>query len=201
MTELNFKLVRDHIADHLRHEILTGKLQEGVAIREIPLATRFKVSRGPIRDAILQLTKEGLLEAQPNRGARVGRVWDEDLRPMMMRMRLEIELFALKELLELGPNLDLAPFRRNLQSLQIACEETDLPSVVKFDMEFHRLILRTCKHPGVESVWLTIMGGMRLPYSRHKQLIEIHAEHSRIVDAVEKGDPDNAAEALKANIH
>lgn len=201
MIDLDFRLVRDRITDHLRQEILTGKLLEGDPLREIHLAKRFQVSRGPIRDAILQLTKEGLLESLPNRGARVGKVWDDGLRPMMLSLRLEIETFALRELIDLGPELDLKPFRKNLQNLGIACKEADLPAVVKHDMEFHRMILKACNHPGVESVWLSIMGGMRLPYSRHKNLMEVHKEHSRVVELLKKRDAEGAIEALKANIH
>jgi DNA-binding GntR family transcriptional regulator len=199
MIEVNFKRVRDQITDHLRHEILTGKLGEGEPLRETPLAARFQVSRGPIRDAILQLTMEGLLESLPNRGARVGRVWDDTLRPLMLSMRRQIESLALSELMRSRP--DLKPFHNNLRNLRIACEEADLPAVVKYDMEFHRMILQTCKHPGVESVWLSIMGGMRLPYSRHKKLTEVHAEHRHVVDAMERGDAAAALEALKANLH
>jgi DNA-binding GntR family transcriptional regulator len=201
MIDLDFRLVRDRITDHLRQEILTGKMLEGDPLREIHLAKRFQVSRGPIRDAILQLTKEGLLESLPNRGARVGKVWDDGLRPMMLSLRLEIETFALRELLDLGSELDLKPFRKNLQNLGIACKEADLPAVVKHDMEFHRLILKACDHPGVESVWLSIMGGMRLPYSRHKNLMEVHKEHSRVVEFLKMRDAEGAIEALKANLH
>jgi DNA-binding GntR family transcriptional regulator len=201
MIDLNFRLVRDQITDHLRHEILTGMLREGSPLREIPLAERFSVSRGPIRDAILQLTKEGLLESLPNRGARVGKVWDDALRPVMLSLRLQLETFALRGLLALGPALDLKPFHKNLQNLGIACKEADLPAVVKYDMEFHRLILKACDHPGVESVWLSVMGGMRLPYSRHKNLLEVHEEHSRVIEFLKMRDAEGAIEALKANLH
>lgn len=201
MIDLDFRLVRDRITDHLRHEILTGQLREGDPLREIPLTERFQVSRGPIRDAILQLTKEGLLESLPNRGARVGKVWDASLRPLMLSQRQQIETFALRELVNLGSAIDLKPFHRNLQNLGIACKEKDLPAVVKHDMEFHRLILKACKHPGVEAVWLSIMAGMRLPYSRHKNLMEVHKEHSRVVELIERKDVEGAIEALKANIH
>ena len=47
--------LRDQIVDRLREEIVLGKFSEGEPLRETPLAKRFDVSRGPIRDAILQL--------------------------------------------------------------------------------------------------------------------------------------------------
>ena len=51
------------IVSHLRTEVLTGGLIGGQRLREQPLAERFGVSRGPIRDALLQLTNGGLLVA------------------------------------------------------------------------------------------------------------------------------------------
>ncbi|MFC1762143.1 GntR family transcriptional regulator [Planctomycetota bacterium] len=198
---MSYRRVRDQITDLLREEIMTGVLEEGVPLREVNLAERFKVSRGPIRDAILQLTNEGLLDTQPNRGARVGRVWDQSLRPVMMGIRLELEIFGLKELLRQGKQLNIGPFRLNLRHFEIACRDEDLPAVVQLDMAFHRMILRESGHPGLESVWLPIMGSMRLPYSRHRKLIESYAEHKQIIDALEQGLEKDALAALKANIH
>lgn len=179
---------------------MTGKLQEGEQLREIPLAERFQVSRGPIRDALLQLTQEGLLNAQPNRGARVGGVWDETMRPAMLSIRLELESIAVRALIAQGKKLDSRALNTNLRHFRIACEDEDLPSVVQLDMGFHRLLMREAGKAGLESVWLPVMAGMRLPYSRHASLLEAFNEHRNIVDAIEEGRLRKALAALKANI-
>lgn len=193
--------LRDKITDRLREEILTGKLEEGEPLREIPLAARFNVSRGPIRDALLQLTQEGLLVTQANRGSRVNRVWDADVRPMMVKTRCEIECFALRHLLRRGPELDLAIFRDNLGKFEVACRKNRLDAVVRLDMAFHCAILAESLQPGLESVWRPIMGGMRLPYSRHRTLTDSYKEHRAIVEAMEAGRIRPALAALKNNIH
>ena len=64
--------IREQIADHIRADILSGQLLEGEQLREQLLAERFGVSRGPIRDVLLQLTQEGLLISKRNCGVRVG---------------------------------------------------------------------------------------------------------------------------------
>jgi DNA-binding GntR family transcriptional regulator len=192
--------LRDRIADRLREEIVCGKLSEGEPLRESPLAKRFDVSRGPIRDAILQLASEGLVEDRPNRGARVGRVWDESTRPAMVKVRQDIESLALRQLMSRKQELDLSPFRENLRHFELACRDEDLSAVVRLDMSFHRLILTMSGHPALESVWLPLMGGMRLPYSRHKSLMESHSEHQQIVTAIQNGQLRAALAALKANI-
>jgi DNA-binding GntR family transcriptional regulator len=192
--------LRDRIVDRLREEIVCGKLAEGESLRETPLAKRFDVSRGPIRDAILQLASEGLVEDRPNRGARVGRVWDESTRPGMVKVRQEIEAVALRQLMSGGQEIDLSPFRENLRHFELACRDEDLAAVVRLDISFHRLILTRSGYPALESVWLPLMGGMRLPYSRHKTLMESHAEHQQIVTAIQDGQLRAALAALKANI-
>ena len=192
--------LRDQIADRLREEIVCGKLSEGEPLRETPLAKRFDVSRGPIRDAILQLVSEGLVDDRPNRGARVGRVWDESTRPAMVKVRQDIEAVALRQLMSREQELDLSPFRENLRHFELACRDEDLPAVVRLDISFHRLILTLSGCPALESVWLPLMGGMRLPYSRHKSLSESHTEHQQIVTAIQNGQLRAALAALKANI-
>ena len=140
--------LRDRIADRLREEIVCGKLTEGAPLRELPLAERFEVSRGPVRDAILQLVSEGLVEDRPNRGARVGRVWDATIRPAMVKIRRDIETLALRELMSQKQELDLSPFRDNLRHFELACRDEDLSAVIRLDMSFHRLILSLSGHPG-----------------------------------------------------
>ncbi len=200
MSEITYRSIRENVTDLLRQEIFSGKLEEGSPVREIPLAKRFKVSRGPIRDAILQLTQQGLLRAEANRGARVGKVWGKEIRPLMVSMRLELESFALHKILE-SEDRNLDSLRKNLRQFEIACSDGDLGTVIKLDLEFHRLILRESGVEGLEAVWLPMMGGMRMPYSRHRRLLEVHEEHNMVFAAIEAGDRHLAIAALKRNLH
>ncbi len=197
---MEYKSVRDQVTDRLREEVLLGRFKTGESIREIPLAKRYQVSRGPIRDALLQLTQEGLLECIPNRGMRVGKMWDDKLIPMMVKMRLEIEMFAIAEIIANPAEYFFEQLRQNLRLFKLACDDNEMSSVVKLDLQFHRLFLRECGHTGLESIWLPLLGGMRLPYSRHEILTESYEEHKQIAEAIEKRDLDAAKAALKKNI-
>lgn len=180
---------------------MTGQYAAGEQLKEIPLAERFQVSRGPIRDAMLQLTQEGLLNSQPNKGARIAQKWDDTLRPLMSEVRFLIERIAAIELLK-SESLEgvLKALKQNLRLFELACQDEDMPTLVQLDLEFHRIILRECGHQGLESVWLPLMGGIRLPYDRHRSLMESHAEHKAIYEAIEAGDEKAAIEAIRKNI-
>ena len=65
------RTIREQIADQLRADILSGNLPRGSKLREQHLAQRFGVSRGPIRDVLMQLGQQGLVMSEPNCGARV----------------------------------------------------------------------------------------------------------------------------------
>ncbi|MGB7946476.1 MAG: GntR family transcriptional regulator, partial [Candidatus Binatia bacterium] len=73
----------ERIADRLRKaledEIVTGRLAPGARLDEVSLATRFAVSRTPIREALNQLSTSGLIQMRPRRGAIVNPVTTEDL--------------------------------------------------------------------------------------------------------------------------
>lgn len=198
---ISFKNVRDQITDRLREEIMTGKFREGEPLREIPLSERFAVSRGPIRDAILQLTQEGLLVGQPNKGVKIAKTWDATLRPLMSEIRFKIESIAAMELLKMSNREEIIlSLQRNLRLFELACRDEDMPAVVQLDLEFHRIILSNCGHQGLEFVWRPLMGGIRLPYSRHRALLESHREHKAILEAIKAGNPTDVVEAIRHNV-
>src|SRR5438128_1384470 len=70
-THILIRSTRHQITDRLREDIFSGRLAEGQRLQEAKLSAQFGVSRGPIREALAQLTQEGLLEAKPNRGVSV----------------------------------------------------------------------------------------------------------------------------------
>src|SRR6516164_2437653 len=78
------------VYDHLREEILTGRLQPGAELGEVPLSAELGVSRGPLREAIGRLAAEGLVTVRPRRGAVVRSLSKEEF----------LELYQVREGLE-----------------------------------------------------------------------------------------------------
>ena len=192
--------VRDQIASYLRHRILSGELAPGTRLREVPLAKELGISRGPIRDAFLSLTKEGLLTEKANVGARVATRPSAFKRNVIVRMRREIECASLDAWFTEGnPDL-LSELEENLAVFRQACVQGELQPVVETDMAFHRLLVASADGGSLVDLWEPVILQMFLRYSRHRSLLESHTEHAAIVSAMHSGDRSLAIRNLKAHI-
>lgn len=192
--------LKDQITAQLRGRILAGEWTEGTRLKEEDLARQFGVSRGPIRDVVLELSKEGLLKALPNRGASVGRLPDPDARAIFLRTRRELESLALTKGFKSWPKGAMANVERILRNFRVAAEAGDLGEVIQHDIAFHSFIVTGYREGELSVVWLPLMTTMALPYSRHADLMESYGEHVRIFEAIKDADLKLAAKLLKAHI-
>jgi GntR family transcriptional regulator, rspAB operon transcriptional repressor len=200
MNQALYHTLREQIVEQLRHDVLNGQLAEGEPLREQKLAARFGISRGPIRDALLQLTQEGLLVAQPNRGVRVGPRLGPAIRPLVVELRRRIEAFAVEQAMAKDGADDLAELEAILARFKAACRAGTMPEVVKHDMAFHRWIVERVGDADLLALWLSVVVRMRLQYTRHRSLMESFREHLAVVEALRAKDQAAAVKALEANI-
>ena len=192
--------VREQIADQLRNEVLADQFPAEQPLREVDLAARFGVSRGPIRDALLQLTQEGALRYVPNRGVRVGTPTSDETRDLLVVLRRQIETGALEQIFDQLTEEDDDRWREMLDRLRSACERGNMASIVEHDIAFHRSLVNRTGSTDLEAIWLPITVRMRWKYSRHKNLIEVHEEHARIVDHIHRRNLKSAVKMLGKHI-
>lgn len=193
------RTIREQVADRIRADVISGRLAEGTSLREHALAKQYSVSRAPIRDALLQLTQEGLLVAKPNCGVRVAAL-QEETQTLLIELRRQIEEFALREAFARIDEAGVARLQGTVDRLQVACEKEDLVAIVEQDMALHRLIIEGSGNPDLVAIWLPIVSRMMLHYGRHSSMMESHREHAMIVDTIRAGDEEAAVAALRSNI-
>jgi DNA-binding GntR family transcriptional regulator len=192
--------LQEQVADHLRRSIWSGQLTPGQRLREIPLAARFGISRGPIRDVFLTLTREGLLQCRPNAGVSVASDLSPFRRRTLVRLRRTIETQALRQTMRTSLDTLLIELRSNLSQYLEPCVRQDLEEVVRLDMAFHRTIVAAADHGSLVQTWIPIVSQMFLRYSRHHSLAESYTEHAGIVDAIAAKDVGAACSALGQHI-
>lgn len=192
--------LQSQVAHQLRQRILSGRLAPGTALREQSFAAEFGISRGPVRDAFLTLSKEGLLIAKPNVGVKVAPGPSTLKRTVIVQMRRDIEAAAVAAWFDNREPELLEQLSANLVRYEIACRAGDLDPVVELDMEFHRLIVASADGGSLLDLWRPVILQMFLRYSRHHSLMDSHAEHLAIFQAMKRGNGADAVEALRRHI-
>jgi DNA-binding GntR family transcriptional regulator len=136
----------DALADSLRQRILAGELKPGTPLREEALSSEYDVARHSLRSALRTLQGEGIVQIEPNRGARVKSLSAEDVRGLS-ELRLALEVEAARMALERGGGRLPAAVHRALDRLVSACrrERPSWGAVAEAHEALHHEIVRAAK--------------------------------------------------------
>jgi DNA-binding GntR family transcriptional regulator len=180
--------LRDEVYRHLLDRIHRGELPPGVRVRDTVLATQLGVSRTPVREALLRLTRDGVLEADMGRGFR--------LRPLSRDEIREVGaiLGALEALaFELSPDFPEERLDR-LAEIDRKLEQTrgDVAAGLDLEDEWHRVLLAGCPNRRL----LDLIGGLRQVPRRYLsaymraagRLTLSTAPHGKVLHALRQGD-------------
>jgi DNA-binding GntR family transcriptional regulator len=140
----------DDVAERLRKAIWSGRLAPDERLREEVLADSLGVSRGPIREALSQLEREGLVIKQPNRGAVVARLSPEDLNEVYS-LRLAIERLAVQQAVQ---NAEAKHFRQMQDVInQMATGQLTELHAATLDVQFHEIVYEAARHKRLYDCW------------------------------------------------
>lgn len=194
------RTIREQVTDQIRDDVVAGNFPAGQPLREGELAERFGVSRGPIRDAFLQLSQEGFLAYQANRGVTVRQPPESANRDFIVSLRQQIECYVIRQGLDQFEPAGIASIETSLQALKVACAGNDVAVVARCDMAFHEAVLIACGGADFLPVWKLLCSQMLLAYSRLGNYEQVYEEHLHILEALRGGKTAAAVAAIKANI-
>ena len=186
----------------LAERIVAGELPAGTPLVETVLAERLGVSRGPIRNALLQLEGEGLVRTKPNGRPEVAGFTQEDLVDLLA-VRLELE--SLGVAWGVRAEHDTAPVTQAFDAM--AREGASTPGLIQLDMTFHRALIEFSGSRSLLHAWLRLapvivavitVGNRRLgdrhPHSDFNRILEAHR---LVVEAVTARRPEEARRLLE----
>ncbi|MEU6403807.1 GntR family transcriptional regulator [Streptomyces sp. NPDC046985] len=203
--------LRQQIADALRDEVLAGRLRPGQAFTVKEIAEQYGVSATPVREALVDLSAQGLLEADQHRGFRVREYSAADHREMVQARSLITDgmFHALAEsgaLLGAPPDARaaavLAGVRRRGEEAQRAAAAGDLTVLIGYDLRFWRELgalfgnsyLSDFLHRLRVQSWVCTVQRLR---SLDDLRGVLWSDHTRLVDALAARDT-SAARAIVA---
>lgn len=188
------------IAEVLRQEIVTGVLRPGEELPQQRLAERFDVSRIPIRDAIILLAAEGIITAQPNRGARVLSLAPEEIEEIYA-LRILLECDCLSVAMANATDEDLAAARRCLRHTNIDAQ-TD--SWADSDWTFHATLYRPANRPRQIDMIHRLRQFCRVHLVKYDHLkhgtSQWLKDHTQIVDCYCDGETSKAVAVLRRHL-
>lgn len=197
--------VHDQIVARLRSDVRNGVLPPGEPLREVQLARRFGVSRSPIRQALQQLTAEGVLHARPNCGTVVAMPPTEEVRDALYTCRARLEAIAVRQCLGSLQPEDFTRWEEILEQLYHTCERQDHEAADHHDQQFHRLMIDKASTDGSLGVYFAIAGatrdhsidGNRTMFGDFRELWAIHAA---LFCLFRSGDVEASVEGLVQHI-
>jgi len=142
----------EFIADSLREAIFQGEYKVNQPLRQDQIAKKLNVSKIPLREALVQLKSEGLVQFMPNRGAVVSGLSPAEIKEIFL-MRIALENLAIEHAIPLIPVRDLI---RAQSVLEIIDNENDKHQWSDLNWEFHKTLYQSSQMPLVVSTVHTL---------------------------------------------
>jgi DNA-binding GntR family transcriptional regulator len=190
------------VAAHLRSAILGGHIGPGERVRQEDIAQQSGASRLPVREALQMLAAEGLVELEPNKGARVPWLSMHEV-DVMYKMREQLEPLALAESMPFLTPGDLLRLDEIQEEIETGVE---VDSFMSLDREFH---LRTYSACGIDQLTSAVTRLWNSTQYYRRQFMRltgpsrrwvVNAEHRLIIDAVSRRDEVDAGRFLAGHI-
>ncbi|MFB7447021.1 GntR family transcriptional regulator [Streptomyces sp. NPDC056194] len=207
--------LRQQIADALRDEVLAGRLEPGQEFTVKQIAEQYGVSATPVREALVDLCAQGLLDSDQHRGFRVHQYSIDDYRGMVEARMLVVDGIFRRHTPGTAPvepdvsyGVALVSIRRRGEAAARAARAGDLDVLIGYDIRYWRELGRLVSanehiadflHRLRVQAWV-----FSVPYLRSERdvLGWLWSGHVDLVDAITRGDADAAVELVRAyNAH
>ncbi|BEU98820.1 GntR family transcriptional regulator (plasmid) [Acidovorax sp. DW039] len=192
------QLLTDLAYDRLREGIVMGELRLGEQVSEALLAQRMGISKTPIREALVRLRIEGLVEIHPQRGTFVFKLQPEQV-GQLCRYRAMIETAALREAAELDLSHLIQRLQEQVREMEALERSGSLDRLSRVDMNFHYEILSCCASPYLKAGYELIR--YQLAALRHRSPIpNMVSSHQVLLELLNKGDIEGACIELHNHV-
>ncbi len=206
LSPLTRRTIGDDVIDTLRKSIIAGAFAPGDHIAEGTVAQQLGVSRAPVREAMMQLEREGLLLFD-KRGAAIVKEFTADDLEEIYSLRLTLEMMAARLACSQMPDGVVALIERNIERTRTATQLLDLTLL---DVEFHDLIVQASSHQRLRAAWSNLRHQIELWLARMMQTRleapiektrEATVQHHRgILRALRPGNAERAATVVREHI-
>ncbi|MGW0791923.1 GntR family transcriptional regulator [Streptomyces sp. NPDC002911] len=191
----------DEVADRIREAIFSGAYAPGAPLREVELSGALQVSRGPVREALRGLEREGLVHCAWHRGTVVTTLSAEDVAELDS-LRGALEDLAVQQVIAHASEEDLAAIEKAADVMEHTTNPHDM---VRLDIAFHDAVFAATGHQRLAAAWESIRCQVhlflltRIGLSTEGYLGCIPQEHHALAAALRARDPQAALPLFAAH--
>jgi DNA-binding GntR family transcriptional regulator len=195
--------VAEQVRQWVENAIRTGELLPGDAIDEAALMERFQVSRTPVREALLQLQAQSLLQSQPRGGMLVARLDVQQLLAMW-ELLAELEGVCARLACERIAAQDLEELARVHRAAEACAADEDVEAWQAHNRAFHEVLYKACANPCLREEVLQTRARTGA-YRRHAfaaigQIRRSWEQHGEILESLRARDPRRTWELMVAHL-
>jgi DNA-binding GntR family transcriptional regulator len=191
------------IYSDLRTELVSLQRRPGEVVSEAKIALSYGVSRTPVREAILKLADEGLVEIFPQSGIFVSRIPLAAL-PEAIIVRRALEATTAQMAAERATASQILALHSILERQREANAEKDREAFHQADEKFHATIAEVAGYPGIwtliQQVKVHVDRYRRLTLPQQGRIPRVIAEHEAVLNAIEAHDPSGARTAMERHL-
>jgi DNA-binding GntR family transcriptional regulator len=194
--------LREQVLERVRSEIISGRAHPGTVYSVPSVAAELGVSTTPVREALLELTRNGLLVAMRNRGFRVEPL-SLDALDHLFTMRELLERFALETVARQGLR-DSEPLVALADAIAEAVEAGDVSGYIASDRVFHEALVSEAGNPLLTRMVMQLRDDMRLygidsPEGLKRQKASVK-EHYQMIDLAARQNVEKIGELISRHI-
>ena len=197
------KTIADKAYDELHRDIVSMTLPPGTPISEQQVAAEKGVSRTPVREAILRLTRERLVEVVPKSGTFVARISMASLIESII-VRRALETTIVRAAADCATPSQILELRAIIERQREIAAIKDMDAFHRADEDFHSALSRICGYQGIweiiRQVKVQVDRYRRLTLPQEGRIALLIEEHADIVQAIEDGDADHAVASMEFHL-
>lgn len=193
---------RDYALRILKYDITTLNLAPGTVVSENELASQLKLSRTPVREALIELSKSGIVEILPQKGSRIALI-DYTLIEEFQFLRKVLETAAVELDCDVATPEDILILEQNLNQQEFYLKNPSPSRLMETDDQFHRELFRICNKMQIYNM----MSSMSTHFDRVRELslsavkdIKIVQDHRTILEAIKAKDKDLAKSTMEKHL-
>ena len=191
------------VAERLRRRIVSGSLSPGQRLTEVEVSEMLGVSRSPVREALIALSREGLVTNLPYRGAIVSML-DEERFSELQSFRAALEVFAVQTLIDVTEERDLKRLDAAVERLRKAAVAKNVAAVISADVNVHETIVSLARNTFLSRSYAELLNESRLyigvTHRHYDDLDDLVKEHEQLVEAIRNRDREEATRIIRSHI-